>query len=85
MQSEARLIPFTIYIIFLTFFHFDPDTLIVQCPLLLKEEFMSKEKVIEIKINDVTYIVSEVNKNDEQLKEIIRNILIEMLKYEQKN
>ena len=25
---------------------------------------MSKEKVIEIKINDVTYIVSEVNRND---------------------
>lgn len=46
---------------------------------------MSKEKVIEIKINDVTYIVSEVNSNDEHLKEIIRNILIEILKYEQKN
>ena len=46
---------------------------------------MSKEKVIEIKINDVTYIVSEVNRNDDQLKEIIRNILIEILKYEQKN
>ena len=46
---------------------------------------MSEERVIEIKINDVTYIVSEVNKNDEQLKEKIRNILIEILKYEQKN
>ena len=46
---------------------------------------MSKEKVIEIKINDVTYIVSEVNRNDDNLKEIIRNILIEILKYEQKN
>jgi hypothetical protein len=46
---------------------------------------MSKEKVIEIKINDVTYIVSEVNRNDYELKEIIRNILIEILKYEQKN
>ena len=32
---------------------------------------MSKEKVIEININDVTYIVSEVNRNDDQLKEII--------------
>ena len=46
---------------------------------------MIKEKVIEIKINDVTYIVSEVNRNDDHLKEIIRNILIEILKYEQKN
>ena len=46
---------------------------------------MSKEKVIEIKINDVTYIVSEANRNDDNLKEIIRNILIEILKYEQKN
>ena len=46
---------------------------------------MSKEKVIEIKINDVTYIVSEVNRNDDQLKEVIRNILIKILKYEQKN
>ena len=46
---------------------------------------MSKEKVIEIKINDVTYIVSEVNRKDDNLKEIIRNILMEILKYEQKN
>ena len=46
---------------------------------------MSKEKVIEVKTSDVTYIVSEVNRNDDQLKEIIRNILIEILKYEQKN
>ena len=45
---------------------------------------MSKEKVIEIKINDVNYIVSEVNRNDDRLKEIIKDILIEILKYEQK-
>ena len=41
---------------------------------------MSKEKVIEIKINDVTYIVSEVNRNDDYLKQIIKDILIEILK-----
>ena len=46
---------------------------------------MSKDKVIDIKINDVTYIVSEVNKNDDRLKEIIKDILIEILKYVQKN
>ncbi|MBS5853166.1 MAG: hypothetical protein ACLUG4_03955 [Bacilli bacterium] len=46
---------------------------------------MSKEKVVEIKINNVTYIVSEVNRNDEYLKQIIKDILIEILKYEQKN
>ena len=46
---------------------------------------MSKEKVIEIKINDVTYIVSEVSRNDDYLKLIIKDILIEILKYEQKN
>lgn len=46
---------------------------------------MSKEKDIEIKINNVTYIVSEVNRNDDHIKEIIRKILIEILKYEQKN
>ena len=45
---------------------------------------MSKEKVIEININDVTYIVSEVNRNDDHLKQIIKDILIEILKYEQK-
>ena len=45
---------------------------------------MSKGKVIEIKINDVTYIVFEVNRNDDHLKEIIKYILIEILKYEQK-
>lgn len=45
---------------------------------------MSKEKVIEIKIKEVTYIVSEVNRNDDHLKEIIKDILIELLKYEQK-
>ena len=46
---------------------------------------MSKEKVIEIKIKEVTYIVSEVNRNDDHLNEIIKDILIELLKYEQKN
>ena len=45
---------------------------------------MSKEKVIEIKISDVTYIVSEVNRNDDYLKLIIKDMLIEILKYEQK-
>ena len=45
---------------------------------------MSKGKVIEIKINDVTYIVFEVNRNDDHLKEIIKYILIEILKYKQK-
>lgn len=37
---------------------------------------MSEERVIEIKINDVTYIVSEVNRNDDYLKQIIKDILI---------
>ena len=46
---------------------------------------MSEERVIEIKINDFTYIVSEANKNDDHLKQIIKDILIEILKYEQKN
>ena len=46
---------------------------------------MSKEKVIEIKRNDVTYIVFEVNRNDDYLKQIIKDMLIEILKYEQKN
>lgn len=46
---------------------------------------MSEERVIEIKINDVAYIVSEVNRNDDYLKQIIKDILIEILKYEQKN
>lgn len=46
---------------------------------------MSEERVIEIKINDVTYIVSEVNRNDDRLKQIIKNMLIEILKYEQKD
>lgn len=45
---------------------------------------MSEERVIEIKINDVTYIVSEVNRNDDYLKEVIKKIFIEILKYEQK-
>lgn len=56
----------------------------LKSPLLLKEDVMNKEKVIEIKINDITYIVSEVNRNDDLLKEIIKDILIEILKYEQK-
>ena len=43
---------------------------------------MSKEKVIEIKIKEVTYIVSEVNRNYDHLKETIKDILIEILKYE---
>ena len=42
------------------------------------------KKVIEIKINDVTYIVFEVNRNDDHLKQIIKDMLIEILKYEQK-
>ena len=46
---------------------------------------MSKEKVIDIEINDVTYIVSEVNRNDDHLKLIIKDMIIEILKYEQKN
>ena len=35
---------------------------------------MSKEKAIEIKINDVTYIVSEINRNDDHLKQIIKDM-----------
>ena len=46
---------------------------------------MSKEKVVIVWINNFTYIVSEVNRNDEYLKQIIKDILIEILKYEQKN
>ena len=46
---------------------------------------MSKEKVIEIEINDVTYIVYEVNRNDDHLKQIIKDMLIKILKYDQKN
>lgn len=37
---------------------------------------MSKEKVIEIKINDVTYIVSEVNRNNDYLKQINKAIAL---------
>ena len=37
---------------------------------------MSEERVIEININDVTYIVSEVNRIDDYLKQIIKDILI---------
>jgi hypothetical protein len=51
----------------------------------LKEDIMNIEKVIEIKINDITYIVSKVNRNDDYLKEVIKKIFIEILKYEQKN
>ena len=36
-------------------------------------------------MNEVTYILSEVNINANQLKEIIKDMLIEILKYEQKN
>lgn len=57
----------------------------LKSPLLLKEDVMNKEKVIEIKINDITYIVSKVNRNDDYLKEVIKKIFIEILKYEQKN
>ena len=46
---------------------------------------MNIEKVIEIKINDITYIVYKVNRNDDYLKEVIKKIFIEILKYEQKN
>ena len=54
----------------------------LKSPLLLKEDVMNKEKVIEIKINDITYIVSEVNRNDDYLKEVIKKIFIEILKYD---
>ena len=46
---------------------------------------MSIGKVLEIKINEVTYIVSKVNRNDDCLKKIIKDMIIEILKYEQKN
>lgn len=46
---------------------------------------MSEEKVIEIKINDVTYIVSEENKDENYLKEVIKKLLVEKLKDVQKN
>ena len=52
---------------------------------ILASDGLDEEKVIEIKINDVTYIVSEVNRNDDYLKQIIKDMLIEILKYEQKN
>lgn len=39
---------------------------------------MRKEKVIEIKINDVTYIVFEENRDDDHLREIIKKIIIEL-------
>ena len=40
---------------------------------------MSKEKVIDIEINDVTYIVSEVNRNDDYLKQIIKDTPVLLL------
>lgn len=43
-----------------------------------------KKKLLKLKKNDVTYIVSEVNRNDDYLKQIIKDMLIEILKYEQK-
>ena len=43
---------------------------------------MSKEKVIEIKINDVTYIVSEVNRNDDYLKIIIVNVKLKTTNFD---
>lgn len=43
---------------------------------------MSKEKVIEIKINDVTYIVSEVNRNDDYLKLIIVNVKLKTTNFD---
>lgn len=57
----------------------------LKSPLLLKEDIINIEKVMEIKINDITYIVSKVNRNDDYLKEVIKKIFIEILKYEQKN
>ena len=37
---------------------------------------MNIEKVIEIKINDITYIVSKVNRNDDYLKEVTAGLLV---------
>lgn len=34
---------------------------------------MNKEKVIEIKIDNVIYIVSEENKDENYLKEVLKN------------
>lgn len=46
---------------------------------------MNKEKVIEIKIDNVIYIVSEENKDENFLKEVIKKLLVEKLKDVQKN
>ena len=43
---------------------------------MLKEDIMNIEKVIEIKINDITYIVSKVNRNDDYLKEVTAGLLV---------
>ena len=48
----------------------------LKSPLLLKEDIMNIEKVIEIKINDITYIVSKVNRNDDYLKEVTAGLLV---------
>lgn len=45
---------------------------------------MNKEKVIEIKIDNVIYIVSEENKDENYLKEVIKKLLVEKLKDVQK-
>ena len=84
-QSEARLIPFPIFNKILTFLYFDPLISIGKCPLLLKEDIMNIEKVIEIKIDNVIYIVSEENKDENYLKEVIKKLLVEKLKDVQKN
>lgn len=57
----------------------------LKSPLLLKEDVMNKEKVIEIKIDNVIYIVSEENKDENYLKEVIKKLLVEKLKDVQKN
>ena len=46
---------------------------------------MNIEKVIEIKIDNVIYIVSEENKDENYLKEVIKKLLVEKLKDVQKN
>ena len=46
---------------------------------------MNKEKVIEIKIDNVIYILSEENKDENYLKEVIKKLLVEKLKDVQKN
>jgi len=50
----------------------------LKTPVLLEEDVMRKEKIIEIKINDVTYIVSEENRDDDHLREIIKKMIIEI-------